>query len=231
MMTIVAVASSLGAVVAAIAAIVSAVIANRAHSTSASANTTAKDANSIARGARTAAQESNAIAEKANELSNQAIQDAREAQLDVIWQDIIRSVNTFLNINPVTEDIGNAFSELRLSEMQLIDKLDWQGLDTWLAAENGLAATIARDCRERWNREKPQTAEAAVEVTKHMSDWAVAYLNNLRLLRGNGLTSELADQMSRVTQHAIDSRQEIYNRNGWGTPPTEIDGVEPLKPN
>lgn len=222
------VVTALFTAVAAIAAIAAVVVAVRARGTSASANTTAKDANAIARGARDAAETSNEIATKANKISNQAIQDAREAQLKVTWHDMLRAVNRFLNINPSTEDIGPAFTEMRVSAILLSDELKWPGLDKWLAQEQVLAATIGRDCDLQYQRNRPQTPEAVVEIFAPMHTWAATYLSNLRYLRERGPDSAEADQVSQLAEIAAERQRGIYTRNGWGTPPTELDGIEPL---
>lgn len=216
--------------VAAIAAIAAVVAAGKARGTSASANITAKDANAVARDARDTAKLANEIATEANKIANQAVQDARDAQLKIIWHDMFRAVNRFLNINPSAEDMGALLNELRLSAILLGDELDWPGLDEWLAQEQVLLATIARECHLRYVRDQPQTPEAIVEVFAPIHTWAVAYLSNLRYLRSHGPDSAEAAQVSQLAQIAAERQLGIYTRNGWGQPPTEIDGIEPLTP-
>ena len=101
--------------VAAIAGIGAVAAAVRARGTAASAKTTAKDANAIARGARDVATKSNEIAVEANRISNQAVQDAQHARLEVIWHNMLKAVNQFLNFNLSREDISPALNELRVS--------------------------------------------------------------------------------------------------------------------
>lgn len=216
--------------VAAIAAIAAAVIAGRARGTSASANTTAKDANAIARDARDAATKSNEIAAEANKISTQAVQDSRNARLEVIWHNMLKAVNRFLNINPRREDISPALNELRVSAILLVDELEWPGFDQWAGQEQVLLATIGRDCELQYVRDPPQSVEQEVAIFAPMHTWAAAYLLNLRYLRKIGPHSAEANQVLKLARAASDNQLKIYERNGWGTPPTDLEGIEPLNP-
>ena len=220
--------TAIATVVAAIAAIAAVIVAVRARGTSASANITAKDANSIARQARDAAKESNSIAVDANRLSGQAIQDAKDAQVTVQWHGILRCVNEFLNFDPLRRDVGPLLTDLRHNAMVLIDETDWPGLDTWMTQGQGLGTAIGREILEKARANRPCDIHEELALTEPMRTWALAYLNNLRFLRKSGPGPDTTRQLKQLEEAAAQNRADLFKRYGWGEPPQELMGVEPL---
>lgn len=214
--------------IAAAAAIYAAVVAARAHGTSATANTVARDANTVARDARDAADEANKIAQEANKISNLAVQDARDARVEVIWHNMLKAVNRFLNFHPGREDIGPPLTELRVSAMLLGDETDVPKLDEWLAQEQVLVPAIARECLTRLEKNPPRSAEEEFELIAPLSKWATVYISNLRYARKRG--RDAIDEIAQLKEAAAEQQREIFARNGWGTPPEGWEGVGPLTP-
>lgn len=196
------------------------------------ANIKAEDSNKIAKDGLAKAEEANGLASEANAISAQAAQDSRDVPKAVAWNDYVVALAAIQTFDPTSEPLGDRLVALRTRSMLLIDLLDWDGFDKWLAAEQQAivylmheADVVGQSKRQRLGRDL--TTEEVVEIVKEMHTRVAALTTNVRRLRKVG-TGELP--YDEFAESAWDSARATCKRNGWPVPTGKIEGIEPYEP-
>ena len=205
--------SAAGALYAAWAAV-------RSERNASSANLAARDANAVARKANELASDSNKIARSARD-------DARAAALDAAWDDLILALGPFPTLSPYRQPVDDVLVTARGRATLLIDKLDgWDLFAQWFAAEWQLGSSLTLEAMERSGGRK-MDPEAEFQNLSLYRAWATALTSNIRHFRRIGYDGAVARRLSDTAQSRLRS---LYQRNGWGEPPTDVPHLQPLDP-
>lgn len=87
-----------------------------------------------------------------------------------------------IGFDPTSEPVGERLSNLRITSIALVDKLDgWDGIDSWLETERTLGTTICRQVMEA--AKLGDTVERRLENLDPLMSRAHALSNNLRHAR------------------------------------------------
>lgn len=168
----------------------------------------ARKANGIATAA-------NRRADRANEISESALEDARQARLDIVWDAAIRALNDLVtfNFSGATEDVGPKLVSTRISLQMLSDKLDRDVIGKWLHADWDTATLYMREAQEKTiDKRRADYVEAVLEANFDSAAWLAAMLNNIRVARLHGISDTDATSMER---HAKRQAEAIRARNNW----------------
>lgn len=197
----------------------------RATSSAAGAVLEAKDANKIAKSANDLSERSNAIAER-------AAQDARDAPTSVAWDEYVVALSAIQTFNPASSDepVGPHLTAIRTRATLLIDRIDWEHFDKWVAAEQMAGVVLMREASEQGQRHKqrlgrPLTPDEVLAVDERFHLWVAAFTKNVRLCRRNGPADV---PFERLTALAWETIQAASKRNGWAVPADHVVGLEPL---
>lgn len=72
---------------------------------------------------------------------------------------------------------------IRTRATLLIDRLEWERFDEWVATEMRLGVLLMREAMERGQAAGTMTADQVLEIDKQLHTWVAAFTNNLRLFR------------------------------------------------
>lgn len=167
-----------------------------------------RKANTLARGANDRADHANAIAEA-------ALDDARQARLDAVWDEVVRALNNLLTFDFAGsfEDVGPRLVSARNSLQMLADKVDEDALGEWMQAEWVTATLLMREAGEkRVDRRHPDYAGATVQANSAAAAWFAAMINNIRAARLGRMTDDDAESLR---QNAVEHATAIRKRNNW----------------
>ncbi len=90
-----------------------------------------------------------------------------------------------IGFGPTSEPVGERLSNLRITSIALVDKLDgWDGIDSWLETERTLGTSICRQVMEA--AKLGDTVERRLENLDPLMSWAHALSSNLRHARSIG---------------------------------------------
>lgn len=186
------------------------------------ANSRADHANDIARGANSRADHANAIAES-------ALEDARQARLDVVWDEVIRALNDLVTFDfaGATEDVGQRLISARTSLQMLADKLgaDWVG--KWLYADWHTATLFMREAGERTvDKRRADYAEALLEANSNAAAWLAGMIHNIRFARLGGISN---DEAERLERNAVEHAEAVRKRNNWPEESWLPETLQPLQ--
>ena len=197
------------------------VVARKARDHAGTAVLTAKDANQIAR-------TSNGLAEESNAIAKRAVEQARAVPTDVAWDGLLASVATVQTFDPASsqEQAGPLLTAMRIRGTLLIDRLDWEGFDTWVAAEVRFGVILMREAAERGAQSENLSVNEIVEIDRPFHTWVAGFTSNLRMFRKVGPD---AQALVRLTKIAREHTTTVVDRNGWPQPVDVVAGVEPLR--
>lgn len=174
------------------------------------------------------ARKANDLASESNKVARSARDDARAAALDTAWDELIFALMPFSTLSPYRQPVGDLLVTARGRATLLIDKLDgWDLFGQWFAAEWQLGSSLTIEAMDKSGGRK-MTPEAEVENLSLYHAWATALLSNIRLFRRIGYDGATAERLTDVAQSRVKS---LYQRNGWGEPPTDVPHLQPLDPN
>lgn len=207
----------------AVGAVYAGVVSHRAESNAADANRAARAANDLS-------SQSNTIARGARE-------DARNAVLDVAWDELIVAMAPLLTVMPHREPrLGEYLVAGRARATVLIDRLDgWECFDEWLDAEWQLGSARGREVTDAVAHRTSLQAIAAsgpmgvddeLKITASLHTWAAGLNQNLRWFRSKGYDAETVTEL---LARARNLTEDVYARHGWQLPPDSLSGLVPLK--
>lgn len=164
---------------------------------------------------------SNRRAKASEEVAREALHDARDAKRQALWSEAIEAVHRVI-IDPTAEPVGDRMQTMRIRIVALVDGLpDWHGFDRWLATEHTLGAALGR---EVMTRVRPQQGiEEHFATLKPFMDWGMALAQNLRHFRKVGYS---AADVRDLRENAWSVLRNVYERNGWGEPPSELEEMQ-----
>lgn len=209
--------------ISAVGAVYAGVVSHKAESNASHANRAARAANDLS-------SESNTIARSARD-------DARNAVLDVAWDELIVAIAPLLTVMPHRDARhGEYLVAGRARSTILIDRLDgWEQFDEWVAAEWRLGSSLGREVMEGTARRMSQQAVAAngpmsideeLAISDPLHTWAAGFNHNLRRFRLEGYNGET---VAELLSHARKLTEDLYARHGWTLPPESLPGLAPLK--
>lgn len=162
------------------------------------------------------ASEGNKVAAESHRLALEAKADAERAAQAALWSKSVEAVHHLIGLDPMTDAMGEPLKDLRIANTALLDEVPWPGLAEWLGIEQALGATLFRQStEERGARGAVGTPEERMESLAPAYDWAVAFINNLRLFRRDG---ENAASLATLTKHARQITADVHERHGWPLP-------------
>lgn len=181
-----------------------------------------RKANSIATAA-------NDRADRANSIAESALEDARQARLDIVWDEAIRALNGLVTFNfaGAEEDVAPKLVSARTSLQMLSDKLDGDVVGKWLHADWTTATLFMREAQEKpIDKRRADYVEVVIAANSDATAWLAAMLNNIRFVRLHGISDAEALRMER---HAIRQADAIRTRNDWSNDPRLRETLQPLQ--
>ncbi|MCC3295561.1 hypothetical protein LJ756_13120 [Arthrobacter sp. zg-Y411] len=179
-------------------------------------------ANAIASGANRRADHANAIAEA-------ALEDARQARLDIVWDEAVRALNDLVTFDfaGATEDVGPRLVSARTSLQMLSDKLDGDMVGKWLQADWETATLLMREALEKSiDRRRPDYVDAILQANSEAAAWLAGMIRNIRFARRGGISNDDAESLER---HALENAEVIRKRNNWSEETSLQETHQPLQ--
>jgi hypothetical protein len=192
------------------------------------ANKEASNATSQAREANELARKANEIAVESNHIAHDASTFAKGVATDLAWDEAITAVAAIQTFDAAGhEPVGDRMVLIRTRLMLLIDRLDWDGFDAWIARELQCINVLARDAGFKGSaagaaRRDP---EVALRLNEDFLTWVAGFTINLRFFRKTG-TDHRA--LVLLTEQATKMSRSVCERNGWEVPPDDVPGLESL---
>lgn len=142
------------------------------------------------------AQAANAIAANANEISTESNQIAQEATTfakgvatDLAWDEAVAAVAAIQAFDAAGhEPISDRMALIRIRLMLLIDRLDWDGFDNWIARELQCISILARDASAKGSAagSARRDPDVALRLNANLLIWVAKFTINLRIVRKTG---------------------------------------------
>lgn len=151
----------------------------------------------------------------ANAIAESALEDARQARLDIVWDEAVRALNDLLTFDftGATEDVGPRLVSARISLQMLSDKLDGDSVGKWLQADWATATLLMREASEKTiDKRRDDLIDAVLEANSDAAAWLAGMINNIRFARLGGLSSEEAESLRR---NAVLHAEAVRKRNNW----------------
>ncbi|MCW3767265.1 MULTISPECIES: hypothetical protein [Micrococcaceae] len=181
-----------------------------------------RKANDIARGA-------NARADHANAIAESALEDARRARLDIVWDEAIRALNDLVTFDFAgsSEAVGPKLVSARTSLQMLADKLDGDAVGKWLQADWATANLFMREALEKKvDKRRADYVEAVLEANSTAAAWLVGMINNIRFARLGGVSEDVIERLQR---NAVEHAEDIRKRNNWPEDSWLPETLQPLQ--
>lgn len=178
-------------------------------------------ANDIARGANSRADHANAIAES-------ALEDARQARLDIVWDEVVRALNDLVTFNfaGAAEDVGPRLVSARTSLQMLSDKLDGDVVGKWLQADWATATLFMREAQGKTvDRRRVDFVAAVLEANSDAAAWLTGMIHNIRFARLSGISNDVAERLERS---AVEHAEAVRKRNSWPEDSWLRETLQPL---
>lgn len=173
--------------------------------------------------------EANHRADYANDIAESALEDARQARLDIVWDEAVRSLNNLLTLNftGASEDVGPRLVSARISLQMLSDKLDGDAVGKWLQADWATATLLMREANEKTvDKRRADFVEAVLEANSDTAAWLAGMINNIRFARLGGISSDVAESLQR---NAIEQAEAVRKRNNWPEDSWLRETLQPLQ--
>jgi len=156
------------AVVSAVAAVAAVTWAKRAHAAAESAKWVAKEANRLAKDANEIATSANGYASKSNEIARSAVDQAKEAELRLLWNEAILALENIRLVDLDKTDLEPGFTNLNGRLSLLADALnpnhEWPMIYEWLTDEMQVGMTLAYSARHSLGEAAASSAELPPDV-------------------------------------------------------------------
>lgn len=168
-------------------------------------------------------------ADHANDIAESALEDARQARLDIVWDEAVRSLNNLLTFNftGASEDVGPRLVSARISLQMLSDKLDGDAVGKWLQADWGTATLLMREANEKTvDKRRADFVEAVLEANSDAAAWLAVMINNIRFARLGGISSDVAESLQR---NAFEHAEAVRKRNNWPEDSWLRETLQPLQ--
>jgi hypothetical protein len=181
-----------------------------------------RKANAIAWGANDRADHANAIAES-------ALEDARQARLDIVWDEAIRALNDLVTFDfaGASEAVGPRLVSARTSLQMLSDKLDGDAVGKWLQADWATANLFMREALEKnVDKRRADYVEAVLDANSDAAAWLVGMINNIRFARLGGISDDVTERLER---NAVEHAEAIRKRNNWPEDSWLRETLQPLQ--
>lgn len=146
--------------------------------------------------------------------SGQALEQSRKAATTALWADALGALQRLVGMDPLEEPMQEKFANVRVSITALIDDLEWEGFDRWVAAEHQLGASLARGAMESGSPN--DTADERFKKLEPFMEWATILSTNLRFARKSGSRPA---EFKKLQEAASANMAKLYKQRGWGTPP------------
>lgn len=182
-----------------------------------------------ARKANGIAMKANDRADRANAIAESALEDARQARLDSVWDEAVRALNDLLtfNFSGATEDVGPRLASARISLQMLSDKLDGDAVGKWLQADWATAILLMREARAKTvDKRRADYVEAVLEANSDAAAWLAGMLNNIRFARLGGISNDDAERLER---NAVERAEAVRTRNNWPEDSWLRETLQPLQ--
>lgn len=161
----------------------------------------------------------------AHRRATEAMEESKKAAASALWSDLQAVVQRFLGFDPSMEPHADRFLHFRTTAVALVDELEWDGFDKWLAQEHALGSALCRQALEQ--ADPSDTLDERMEKLDPLFAWGMALSGNLRRLRKTGPDG---DSMSKLRQHVEEQVEGLYEQNDWGQPPSgQSPRIKPLE--
>ena len=179
-----------------------------------------------AREANTFADDANRLASESNQIAREAARDARAAPTDVAWDELLAAVAALQTLDVASssspEPHRPLLTAVRTRATLLVDRLDWDGFDEWLAREVRYGVMLMHEAAVVGQRSEPLTVDSVLEISHDFHLWVAAFTQNLRRFRKIGPD---ADALAKLTDLVVSGTAKLAARNAWPLPPDHIPGV------
>lgn len=158
--------------------------------------------------------------ERAQRIERRALEAQERAEglrLDAHWSKLVGALHNQLGLILPSDELEKLNREIRFSATELCDNLprdEWPDLDKWLAAEHRLGSRLAREVLHRLGP-GPATADHVMAAHDDFRQWALAMMNNVRLLRRHGSSDDTKTAIGKLVRNAEQASEQVRQRNGW----------------
>lgn len=206
----------------------SVIIAAIAASIAVAANKEAARAQKLAQEANTLAGRANTLSAESNSISREATAHATGIATDIAWDEAISAVAAIQTFDAAgQEPLGDRMAVIRTRLMLLIDRLDWDGFDSWIARELQCINVLARDADAKGRAAGSQVRNPviALALNKDLLTWISGFTTNLRYMRKTGPEQRM---LTFLEGRAVERARQVAALNGWEPPPDKVEGLEPV---
>lgn len=168
-------------------------------------------------------------ADHANAIAQSALEDARLARLDIVWDEAVRALNDLLTFDftGATEDVGPRLVSARISLQMLSDKLDGDVVGKWLQADWSTATLLMREAQEKTvDKRRADFIEAVLEANSDAAAWLAGMIHNIRFARLGGISN---DEAERLERNAVEHAEAVRKRNNWPEASWLSETLQPLQ--
>lgn len=168
-------------------------------------------------------------ADHANAIAESALEDARQARVDIVWDEVVRALNDLVTFDftRATEDVGPRLVSARTNLQMLSDKLDRDVLGKWLQADWATATLFMREAQEKTlDKRRADYVKAVLEANSDAAAWLAGMIHNIRFARLGGISN---DEAERLERNAVEHAEVLRKRNSWPEDSWLRETLQPLQ--